>query len=75
MQPEPLAAACRRTGGLWARADEGGINRVVAGLAELEAGRGQVTRGVRWTPRFQWFVAAALMLLMSDWAWARRRQR
>jgi Ca-activated chloride channel family protein len=75
MQPEPLAGVARVADGLWARADEGGTTRVVARLAELEAGRGQVARGVRWTPRFQWFVAAALLLLATDWAWARRRQR
>ncbi|NIR45572.1 MAG: VWA domain-containing protein [Gemmatimonadetes bacterium] len=75
MEAEPLADAADRTGGFWTRADAAGVSRVLAGLAELEAGHGQVTRGVRWTPRFQWFVAAALMLLATDWAWARRAQR
>jgi Ca-activated chloride channel family protein len=75
MAAEPLASAARRTGGFWARADEGGVSRVLAALSELEAGRGEVTRGVRWTPRFQWFVAGALLLLVADWGWAWRRQR
>ncbi len=72
---EPLAGAARQTGGFWARADEGGVSRVLAAISELETGRGIVTRGVRWTPRFQWFVAGALLLLMMDWAWAWRRHR
>jgi Ca-activated chloride channel family protein len=72
---EPLAGAARRTGGFWVRADEGGIARVLAALSGLERGRGLVARGVRWTPRFQWFVAGALLLLVMDWAWAWRRQR
>lgn len=75
LSTEPLASAARRTGGFWARADEGGVDRVLAALSELETGRGRAARGVRWTPRFQWFVAAALLLLTMDWAWARRRQR
>ena len=75
MSVDPLAGAARRTGGFWARADEGGVARVLAALSELEAGRGQVTRGVRWTARFQWFVAGALVMLALDWAWAWKRQR
>ncbi len=75
MMAEPLSAAARSTDGFWTRADEGGVSRVLAALSELERGRAEVTRGVRWTPRFQWFVAGALLLLMADWAWAWRRQR
>lgn len=75
MRSEPLAGAARATGGFWARVDEGGVSRVLAALSELREGRGAVTRGVRWTPRFQWFVAGALLFLMMDWAWAWRRQR
>ncbi|UCC47697.1 MAG: VWA domain-containing protein [Gemmatimonadota bacterium] len=75
MMTEPLSSAARLTRGLWARADEGGMSRVLAALAELRRGRGDVTRGVRWTPRFQWFVAGALLLLALDWVWAWRRQR
>jgi Ca-activated chloride channel family protein len=75
MSSEPLAGAARATGGFWARVDEGGVARVIAALSELREGRGSVMRGVRWTPRFQWFVAGALILLMMDWAWAWRRQR
>lgn len=75
MVTEPLSSAARTTGGFWARADEGGVTRVLAALSELERGRGDVTRGVRWTPRFQWFVAGALLLLLMDQAWAWRRQR
>lgn len=72
---EPLASAAQSTGGIWTRADEGGVSRVLAALSELERGRGEVLRGVRWTPRFQWFVAGALLLLMIDWTWAWRRQQ
>ncbi|UCC73668.1 MAG: VWA domain-containing protein [Gemmatimonadota bacterium] len=75
LRSEPLASAARATGGFWARVDEGGVSRVLAELAELREGRGTVTRGVRWSPRFQWFAAGALLLLMMDWAWAWRRQR
>ncbi len=75
MRSEPLAGAARTTGGFWARVDEGGVSRVLAALYELREGQGRVTRGVRWTPRFQWFVAGALLFLMMDWAWAWRRQR
>ncbi len=75
MSSEPLSAATRRAGGFWARSDEGGVTRVLAALSELETGRSEVTRGVRWTPRFQWFVAGALLLLIADWGWAWRRQR
>lgn len=74
MVDEPLAGAARAAGGYWVRADEGGVSRVLASLSELERGRGEVTRGVRWTPRFQWFVAGALLLLVVDWAWAWRRR-
>ena len=73
MSSEPLAGAARATGGFWARVDEGGVGRVLAALSELREDRGRVTRGVRWTPRFQWFVAGALLFLMMDWAWAWRR--
>lgn len=72
---EPLARAAQLTGGFWTRGDEGGVSRVLAALSELERGRGEVTRGVRWTPRFQWFVGGALLLLVMDWAWAWRRLR
>ncbi len=72
---EPLSRAARLTGGFWARADEGGAARVLAALSELERGRSEVLSGVRWTPRFQWFVAAALLLLLADWTWAWRRRR
>jgi Ca-activated chloride channel family protein len=75
MAAEPLAGAARRTGGFWARADEGGVARVLAALSGLQPGRGTVTRRVRWTPRFQWFVGVGLLLLMMDWAWAWRRPR
>ncbi|MGD2218478.1 MAG: VWA domain-containing protein [Gemmatimonadales bacterium] len=75
MSSEPLAGAARTTGGFWARVDEGGVGRVLAALSELREGRGTMTRGIRWTPRFQWFVAGALLFLMMDWAWAWRRQR
>ncbi len=72
---EPLASAARETGGFWVRAEEGGVTRTLSALAELRRGRADVTRGVRWTPRFQWFVAGALVLLLMDWAWAWRRSR
>ncbi len=72
---EPLSRAADMTGGFWARADEGGAARVLAALSELERGRAEVLSGVRWTPRFQWFVAAALLLLLADWTWAWRRRR
>ena len=72
LEREPLASAARATGGFWARADEGGANRVLAELSELRRGHGRVARGVRWTPRFQWFVATAILLLAVDWGWARR---
>jgi Ca-activated chloride channel family protein len=75
LHSEPLASTARSTGGFFARVDEGGVSRVLVALSELREGRGDVTRGVRWTPRFQWFVAGALLLLMMDWAWAWRRQR
>lgn len=75
LEREPLASAARATGGFWARADEGGANRVLAELTELRRGHGRVTRGVRWTPRFQWFVAAAIALLVVDWGWAARGRR
>ncbi len=75
LRREPLAGAARSTGGFWARADEGGVARVLAAVAELRRGRADVTSGVRWTPRFQWFVAGALLLLVLDWGWAWRRQR
>jgi Ca-activated chloride channel family protein len=75
LMKEPLARAAATTGGFWARADEGGAARVLAALAELRHGRSEVLSGVRWTPRFQWFVAAALLLLLADWTWAWRRQR
>lgn len=69
---EPLAAAARETGGFWARSDEGAASRVLAALSELRRGQGQVTRGVRWTPRFQWFIGVAIVLLIVDWGWAWR---
>lgn len=72
---EPLSRAADVTGGFWARADESGAARVLAALSELERGRSEVLSGVRWTPRFQWFVAAALLLLLADWTWAWRRRR
>ncbi len=72
---EPLAGAARETGGFWVRAEEGGVARTLSALAELRRGRADVTRGVRWTPRFQWFVAGALVLLLMDWVWAWRRSR
>ncbi len=72
---EPLASAARSTGGFWVRAEEGGVARTVSALEELRRGRTEVTRGVRWTPRFQWFIAGALVLLVMDWAWAWRRSR
>lgn len=72
---EPLSSAAQLTGGFWARADEGGAARVLAALSELERGRAEVLSGVRWTPRYQWFVAAALLLLLLDWTWAWRRRR
>lgn len=72
---EPLSRAARLTGGFWARADEGGAARVLDALSELERGRAEVLSGVRWTPRYQWFVAAALLLLLVDWTWAWRRRR
>ena len=75
LQNDPLAGAAQAAGGFWARADEGGVTRALAALTELERGKTQVARGVRWTPRFQWFVAGALLLLMVDWAWAWRRVR
>ncbi len=75
LSSEPLASAARLTKGFWVRVDEGGVGRILSALSELERGRGEVMRGVRWTPRFQWFVAGALLLLMMDWAWAWRRQR
>ncbi len=75
MSAEPLAGAARLTGGFWARADEGGVARVLAALSGLERGRGARVRHVRWTPRFQWFVALGLLLLGVDWAWAWRRAR
>jgi len=75
MTMEPLSSAARETKGTWTRADEGGVTQVLIALSELERGRGEVTRGVRWTPRFQWFVAGALLLLVMDWAWAWRRYR
>jgi len=75
MTREPLSSAARETGGTWTRADEGGVTQVLIALSELERGRGEVTRGVRWTPRFQWFVAGAFLLLVMDWGWAWRRQR
>ncbi len=75
LMKEPLASAARNAGGFWTRADEGGVSRVLAALAELEYSRGEVMRDVRWTPRFQWFVAVALLLLVMDWTWAWRRQR
>ena len=75
MMTTPLSSAAKETGGFWARADEGGVTQVLIALAELERGRGEVTRGVRWTPRFQWFVAGALLLLVMDWTWAWRRLR
>ncbi len=70
MSPEPLASAARVSGGFWARVAEGGVSRVLDALSELREGQGTVTRGVRWTPRFQWFVGLALALLAVDWAWA-----
>ncbi|MEE8550136.1 MAG: VWA domain-containing protein [Gemmatimonadota bacterium] len=72
---ELAAEAARITSGFWARADEGGVTRVLTALSQLERGDGRVTRGVEWIPRFQWFVAAALLLLIMDWAWAWRRVR
>ncbi|MGD8698287.1 MAG: VWA domain-containing protein [Gemmatimonadales bacterium] len=72
---EPLSRVADVTGGFWARADESGVARVLAALSELERGRSEVLSGVRWTPRFQWFVAAALLLLLADWTWAWRRRR
>lgn len=75
LETEPLSRASRITGGFWARGDEGGVSRVLDALSELERGKAQVARGVRWTPRFQWFIAGALLLLMVDWAWAWRRVR
>lgn len=75
LRTEPLRSAAQLTGGFWARADEGGVDRVLVALDELRRGRAEVTRGVRWTPRFQWFVAGALLLLSLDWASARRRRR
>jgi len=72
LEREPLTSAARTTGGFWARADEGGANRALAELSELRRGHGRVSRGVAWTPRFQWFVGAALLLLVVDWSWARR---
>jgi Ca-activated chloride channel family protein len=69
---EPLATAAQSAGGFFARADENGAARVLTALAELRAGRAQATRGVRWTPRFQWFVALALLLVMIDAVWAGR---
>ncbi|UCF19860.1 MAG: VWA domain-containing protein [Gemmatimonadota bacterium] len=71
---EPLASAAELTDGFWVRVDEGGVGRVASALSELERGRADVTRGLRWTPRFQWFVAVALALLMIDWAWAWRQR-
>ncbi|MEE8520105.1 MAG: VWA domain-containing protein [Gemmatimonadota bacterium] len=70
--PEPLNRVAAISDGLWLRADEGGASRVVAALEELEYGTGSLTRGVRWTPRFQLFLAAAFLLLTLDWAWAWR---
>jgi Ca-activated chloride channel family protein len=75
MRSEPLASAARAADGFWARVDEGGVSRVLAALSELREGRATRMHGVRWTPRFQWFVAGALLLLVMDWAWAWRRQR
>lgn len=75
LRREPLSSAARVTGGFWARADEGGASRLLAALSELRRGHGQVTRGVRWTPRYQWFVAGALLLLLVDWTWAWRPRR
>lgn len=75
LRPEPLLSATRLTGGFWARADEGGVGRALSALADLRKGRGTVTRGVRWIPRFQWFVGLALLLLVADWTWAWRRRR
>lgn len=75
LQVEPLAGVARLADGFWARVDEGGVSRVLSALAALRQGRGQVTRGVRWTPRFQWFVAVALLMLVTDWAWAWRPRR
>lgn len=69
---DPLAEATQISGGFWTRADEGGAGRVLAALADLQRGEGQTTRGVRWTPRFQWFVALALLLLIADSALAWR---
>lgn len=69
---QPLESAATMTGGLWVRAEDGGASRVVAALADLERGSGTVTRGVRWTPRFQLFLALALALVGLDWVWAWR---
>ena len=72
---QPLADAASMTEGLWVRAEDGGASRVVAALADLERGTGAVTRGVRWTPRFQLFLALALALVGLDWVWAWRGSR
>ncbi len=72
---EPLASAARLTGGFWAAVDQGAVPRVLEALNELERGRGTTTAGVRWIPRFQWFVAVGLFLLALDWVWAWRRVR
>lgn len=73
LEREPLSEMTELAGGFWARADEGGVAGVLAALDELERGKGRVTRGVRWTPRYQWFIGLALLLLVTDWAWAWRR--
>lgn len=75
LEKEPLYRAANLTGGLWARADEAGVSQVLAALSELERGKAQVTRGLRWTPRFQWFIGLALVLLAMDWVWAWRPTR
>lgn len=69
---DPLMEAAQTTGGFWTRAEEGGTSRVLAALADLQRGRAEATRGVRWTHRFQWFVGLALALLIADSTLARR---